>query len=340
MDIVILAGGLSPERDVSLSSGCKTANALMECGHKVLLIDVFEGIDEAMDFDMAWQRYNKSRYQYQVPEIEPDLEKLKRESNNNGAMIGIGVIEVCRSADVVFIALHGSIGENGQLQGMFDLLNIKYTGSGYEGSMKAMDKILSKQIMELHQIKTPRWCSYSDITKGRIDWFFPCVIKPNSCGSSIGVSIVESKAELDDALYQAQKYEDQLLVEEKITGREFSVGILEGKALPVIEIIPKAGFYDYKNKYQAEASTEICPAHISDASRNKLQSLALEVHNALGLGSYSRVDFLMDETGEFYCLEANTLPGMTPTSLLPQEALADGISYTQLCRRIIETAAL
>ena len=167
----------------------------------------------------------------------------------------------------------------------------------------------------------------------------PCVVKPCSCGSSVGISIVHDEGELEAALAEAKKYEDLILVEEKIPGREFSVGILDGKALPPIEIIPKSGFYDYKNKYQAGATEEICPAPLTDRETARVQGLAEEVARVLRLGTYCRIDFILHETEqEFYCLEANTLPGMTPNSLLPQEARAAGIDYDTLCQTIVRLA--
>ena len=166
----------------------------------------------------------------------------------------------------------------------------------------------------------------------------PCVVKPCSAGSSVGVSIVHDVPELKNALEVACKVEKNILVEKMIPGREFSVGILDGEALPVIEIIPKQGFYDYKNKYQAGAAQEVCPAELSAEETKKVQRLALRVHQVLRLGDYCRIDFILDNEDEFICLEANTLPGMTPTSLLPQEALAADIPYVELCNRIIRLA--
>jgi len=252
------------------------------------------------------------------------------------------VIEICRSVDVVFLALHGSIGENGQLQAVFDCFGICYTGTGYTGSLLAMDKAISKELMRFNGIPTPD-CKIFDLEKDSMANLLdgiglPCVIKPCSCGSSIGVSIVKNMIELDSAIDYAKKYETRLLVEKMIEGHEFSVGVLDGKALPVIEIIPKAGFYDYKNKYQPGLTDEICPARISPVLTERLQGIAEKVHKALRLGDYSRIDFMVGKDESIYCLEANTLPGMTPTSLLPQEARAIGISYNQLCEKIMQLA--
>lgn len=336
MNIVVLAGGLSPERDVSLSSGALISNALIENGHNVMLLDLYLGTD-SKDFDAVYRNKNYDyRYSYVVSEAEPDLEQLKNQSGNGNCQIGRGVAEICRDADKVFLALHGAAGENGQLQALFDMLGISYTGSGYEGSLLAMNKDLSKQIMVNNGILTADWKLINLNEDYNIDDAkFPCVVKPCGCGSSVGVAIVENKAQLIDAISQAQKYETYVLIEEKIEGREFSVGILGGKALPPIEIKPISGFYDYKNKYQQGMTEEICPANITENQDKLLRENALRVHKALRLGYYSRIDFILTDDNEAYCLEANTLPGMTPTSLLPQEALAVGISYNELCDRII-----
>lgn len=335
MKIVVLAGGLSPEREVSLSSGALISNALIENGHDVMLLDLYFG-DSNNDIEPVY-RNNKSdfRYAYAISEQEPDLEKIKNSVDNNGSLIGKGVIKHCKDADIVFTALHGAQGENGQLQAVFDLYGINYTGSGYAGSLLAMDKDLSKRMMRDNGILTADWQYINvktdyDLSKIK----FPCVVKPCSCGSSVGVALVEDESQLNDALDCAKVYEDFVVIEDKIDGREFSVGVLNGKALPPIEIRPLSGFYDYKNKYQAGLTEEICPADITEEMCSILQKAALDVHNALRLGFYSRVDFILDENNNAYCLEANTLPGMTPTSLLPQEAAAVGITYEQLCNLI------
>lgn len=333
MKVVVLAGGYSPERDVSLSSGSLIANALIENGHEVLLLDLYLGMEPEQVRYL--NRSSTERFSYTVPSEAPDLEKLKRESGNGNSLIGRHVPELCREADMVFLALHGSIGENGQIQALFDVYGIPYTGSSYIGCLLAMDKDLSKKLMRYHGIRTPDW-TIVDIRNGEPEVCkYPCVVKPCSCGSSVGVSIVETQQELQTALEAARLYEDMVMIEEKISGREFSVGVLDGKALPPIEIIPKAGFYDYRNKYQSGMTEEICPAQVEDAVCQRMQEAALALHQALRIGYYSRTDFLCDEAGELYCLEVNTLPGMTPTSLLPQEAMAVGISYEELCERIV-----
>lgn len=338
MKIVVLAGGLSPERDVSLSSGSMIANALREAGHRVVMVDVYEGIQFTGEADGLFEDKTGAPYSYKVPGKEPDLDEIRRRNNNRKALIGPNVLTVCEAADIVFIALHGAMGENGQLQAVLDTMGIRYTGSGYIGSLLAMDKDIAKRLMRQAGIPTADWMIVGQSTSRSciIDTIgLPCVVKPCSAGSSIGVSIVESAEQLNDALDYAGSIDENVLIEKMVKGREFSVGILGGNALPVVEILPNEGFYDYKNKYQAGLTREVCPAHLSAEDTNRLQALALKVHQTLRLGSYSRIDFIMSEQGEFVCLEANTLPGMTPTSLLPQEALAVGISYVELCDKIV-----
>jgi len=343
MKIVVLAGGLSPERDVSLSSGSLIANALIETGHRVMLLDLYKGIDLSGDPDALFTDVGSAhRYHYTVPGVEPDLAQLKAEADMGDVLIGKNVLDICRRADLVFIALHGDIGENGKLQAVFDVYGVRYTGTGYAGSLLAMDKDLSKQIMKNHGIPTPEWmlfhCETDDPAQVEAQIGFPCIVKPCNGGSSIGVSIVEDRAGLDLAIQAAKKYEGAVVVETLIAGREFSVGILDGAALPVIEIIPNEGFFDYVNKYQAGRTQEICPADLPDERSAQMQAIAVQVHQALRLEDYARIDFMLDAENNIFCLEANTLPGMTPTSLLPQEALVSGISYNELCNKIAEMA--
>jgi len=362
MRIVVIAGGLSPERDVSLSSGSLIANALIERGYEVCLVDLYMGVGDIEhngvglnnkhihDFDDMFVNSNSTkRYSYNIPPHEPDLDKLRNESNNGGSLIGKNVIEICRAADLAFLALHGDMGENGKLQAIFDSYGITYTGTGYIGSLLAMDKDLAKLLMVQNHILTPKWetIELSNNDNGGINnkkpithMAFPLVIKPCSCGSSVGVSIVRNEDEYGSAIEYARRYEKKIIVEELIKGREFSVGVLDNTVLPVIEIIPKEGFYDYKNKYQSGLTDEVCPADLDMEITKKVQDIALKVHKVLRLGSYSRIDFIMDESSDFYCLEANTLPGMTPMSLLPQEAKAVGIEYGELCDIIVRCGML
>ena len=340
MNIVVLAGGLSPERDVSLVSGGLIAAALARVGHKVLLIDVYEGINN--DGDLGELFTSSPRADFGISESVPDLEAVRRRNGGRVAKIGPRVIEACEAADVTFLALHGDMGEDGSLQATLDNYGIKYTGSGHVGSLLAMDKDISKRMLRPAGVPTPDWI-YFDVSRDNPDRIrheigLPCVVKPTACGSSVGVSIVEDEGELSAALAAAADYESRIIVEKKIVGREFSVGILGEQVLPPIEIIPKAGFYDYKNKYQSGMTEEICPADLTPDQLSRVSDYARRAFECLRLSGYARADFIMDESGEFWCLEVNNLPGMTPMSLLPREAAAAGIPYDTLCEMIVNMA--
>lgn len=337
MKIVVLAGGLSPERNVSLSSGTMACNAFLKAGHGAILLDLFFGMPELNGPVEDLFLNARPLPPATVAEAEPDLAAIAASRPLGWSdRIGLNVIEICQAADIVYMALHGADGENGSVQKVFDEHGIRYTGSSPEGCRLSMDKHAAKEIFVREGILTPR---SRLLKRGEIFSFdelpLPAVAKPNSGGSSIGISIARTRAELKQAVELAFQQEDCILVEEFIKGRELSCGVLDGKALPVIEIIPKEGFYDYKNKYQAGAALEVTPAPISDAATEKVQRLAEQVFRALKLSVYARMDFLLTEAEDAYCLEANTLPGMTPTSLLPQEAAATGIDYITLCERII-----
>lgn len=336
MKIVVLAGGYSHEREVSLSSGSLIANALMENGHDVILLDLYFGTNEASTFDDAHKLLSKDRYEYKVKRQIPDLKALKAQKDKPEEMIGENVIPIAQSADLVFLSLHGELGENGQLQAVFDLYDITYTGTGYLGSAIAMNKLLSKEIMSAQGILTPDWevVEQGDTPQSDV----PCVVKPNESGSSIGVTIVDNEHDLTKAVEDALQYSSSVLIEEKIEGREFSIGVLEDTPLPAIEIIPKTGFYDYENKYQEGATIEICPAELDETIAKRMQSIALDVFKALRLEYYARIDFMVSAEGDIYCIEANTLPGMTPTSLFPQEAAASGMDYNSLCNKLAQIA--
>lgn len=338
MRIVVLAGGLSTERDVSISSGILVASALREKGHEVVLLDVFTGYEQNIcDIDALFKQNYSFTDKANVGETVSDLSEVKENRlNKSDRFIGTNVIEICTEADITFLALHGGEGENGQLQASLDLLGIKYTGTGYLGSALAMNKGLTKSVFVQNKINTPAGEIFKSIEEAKSWSIFPCVVKPCSGGSSVGIAKAENEEEFIAAVKDAFRYENEIVVEQFVKGREFSVGILGGKALPPIEIIPKSGFYDYAAKYQAGATDEICPADIDEQTDKKLRESAVAAYKALHLDSYARVDFLVDENGEPFCLEANTLPGMTPTSLLPQEAAVEGMNYADLCEKIIE----
>lgn len=340
MRIVVLAGGISTERDVSISSGCLVAEALRKKGHQVVLLDVFTGYEENIcDIDALFEENYSFTENVAVGKTISDISAVKQNRlDKSNRYIGRNVIEICSEAEITFLALHGGEGENGQLQATLDLFGIKYTGSGYLGSALAMNKGLTKGVFMQKNISTPIGSIFKNIESAKEWSYFPCVVKPCSGGSSVGIAKAESKKEYLLAVEDAFRYEDEIVVEQFVKGREFSVGILGKTALAPIEIIPKSGFYDYESKYQVGATVEVCPADIDEETDQKLRSSALEAYNALQLSGYARIDFLLDESGKQYCLEANTLPGMTPTSLLPQEAAVDGLSYADLCEKIIELA--
>jgi len=343
MKIVVLAGGLSTERDVSFKTGDMVAKALRENGHQVILLDVFMGYsDKREDLTGIFDRSEEVSVKVEgIPEVAPDLAKVKASrKDQSDNFFGPNVIELCQMADIVFMALHGENGENGKIQAAFDLFGIKYTGTGYLGSALAMDKGMAKKLFLHHNIPCPKGVAMKKENRTEdvsvLGVSLPCVVKPCCGGSSIGVSIVHTEEEFKTALDEAFRLENELIIEEYVEGREFSVGVMELKALPVIEIAPVVGFYDYKNKYKAGSAVETCPADLPEETSKKMQEYAVAVAEVLGLNTYSRMDFLLNKKNELFCLEANTLPGMTPTSLLPQEANAVGMNFNQLCEKIIE----
>lgn len=339
MNIVVLCGGLSSERDVSISTGTGAARALRQRGHKVVLLDLFLGYDGCFNDPLEVFTSDAENVQVSIAEAAPDLEAVRAMRDFDPCRIGPHVLELCRAADIVFLALHGEEGENGKLQATLDLHGVKYTGSGYLGSAIAMNKSLTKTVLASNGILTPPGITLKKGCTPYANVGFPCVVKPCSGGSSVGTSLVYEEKDYLPALELAFRYEQAVLVEKYIKGRELTVGIMAGKAMPAIEIIPKTGFYDYKNKYQAGATTELCPAPIGDEATARVSELAERVHRALMIDAYCRVDFLWDSvSNEMFCLEANTLPGMTPTSLIPQMAAEQGMSYGELCEKIIEVS--
>ncbi|MBQ3666001.1 MAG: D-alanine--D-alanine ligase [Lachnospiraceae bacterium] len=345
MNIVVLCAGTSTEREISIVSGTGVCRALRSKGHNARVLDIYFGTYES---DLNSNNFFDGEYNLdeQVNQIEGFTSKVKEMQQSGKAFFGENVLEICKNADVVFMALHGQNGEDGKVQAVFDLYGIKYTGSGYLGSALAMDKDITKQLFIANHVPTPRGVKfekglsndecYQIMTDANIT--FPCVIKTSCGGSSVGVYIVNDRKEFDESVKAAFSYGDDVIVEEYIKGREFSVGVLEGKALPIIEIIPLQGFYDYENKYKPGMTKDVCPAELSEKMTEIMQREAVHASKVLKLGTYSRMDFLMDENENIYCLEANTLPGMTPTSLLPQEAQVIGIDYAALCERLIESS--
>lgn len=335
MKIVVLAGGTSTERDVSIVTGTEVCRALRSRGHQAILIDVFfgeQGLDPAAAFSGDYD------VEQQAEHIRGRNGRLEEEKKSRREFFGPQVLPLCQAADMVFMALHGANGEDGRVQAVFDLFGIRYTGTDYLSSAMAMDKGITKKLFEMGGVPTPRGF---ELTRGEDPDLasrgmqLPVVVKTCCGGSSVGVYIVHSQEEYRDALEGAFSYEDQAVVEEYVDGREFSVGVVDQKAYPIIEIAPVEGFYDYKNKYSAGATVETCPAQLSDEQTRQMQEYACKGCEVLGIRGYVRLDFMMNGEGKMYCLEANTLPGMTPTSLLPQEAAVLGMSFADLCEELI-----
>lgn len=337
MKIVVLCGGLSNERDVSIASGQGIANALKNKGHHVVLVDLYFGYEGDYEKpDDIFQDTGQDSVET-ISDTHPDLQELKN-AKGSKSKIGENVLEISLAADLVFMALHGEDGENGKLQSLFDLYGVKYTGTGPMGSAIAMNKGVSKELFEHHGIKTPFGCVLVRGEKLPDDIKLPVVVKPCSGGSSVGVSIVSDEVELREGVHAAFELEDSLIIEQYIEGREFSIGVIAGEALPIIEICPKSGFYDYKNKYQHGMTDEFCPADLPEQITEKMRQAAVKAFKVLRMECYGRIDFILDKNDEYHCLEGNTLPGMTPLSLMPQEAEAVGMSYADLCEKIIEVS--
>lgn len=336
MKVVVLAGGTSTERDVSLSSGSMIYRALKKNGHQAVLLDVYLGYDKdaedifSLETDWAAEVGN-------IREENPDLEEIRALRKDGGkSFFGPNVLKICGMADCVFLALHGANGEDGKVQACFELLGIPYTGTDFISSAIAMDKGITKDLFKAYNIPTPAGIRLKKGETEEETVSFPCIVKACCGGSSVGVCIARNEEEYGAAKEEAFRYDDEVIIEQYIEGREFSVGVIDGKALPVIEIAPKTGFYDYKNKYQAGSTVETCPAELPGEKSGELQEMAEKVFRVLRLKNYARMDFRMSRSGEVFCLEANTLPGMTPVSLLPQEAAVVGMDFPALCEKILQ----
>lgn len=338
MKIVVLAGGTSTEREISIVSGTMVCKALREKGHQAILVDVFCGVEiPQVDEELFMEAYDVDQAAAYMRSFDGRLKEIQSARRE---FFGPNVLELCQYADIVFMALHGANGEDGKVQAAFDLFGIRYTGTGYLSSAVAMDKTLTKQFFRAHAVPTPAGISLirgkSSTKLEDYQMSLPVVVKPCCGGSSVGVFIAHTEQEYQEALEQAFSYENELVVEEYIKGREFSVGVVDGKAYPIIEIAPIEGFYDYTNKYKAGSTVETCPAELSEAQTGEMQKYAEEGAAALCIEGYCRLDFMMSADGKMYCLEANTLPGMTPTSLLPQEAHVLGMNFADLCDYLVK----
>jgi D-alanine-D-alanine ligase len=330
--ITVLMGGTSAERNVSLASGVRVADALRSAGHRVTAVDTARG-----PLSEAAERKLRESAVGTLPPATEELERMAREALSQT----VRVLPKRGDTDVVFLALHGGHGEDGTIQSLLDLTGVPYTGSGHLASALAMDKDLSKHLFRRADVQTADWVMLSNDDPGSFsvgELGLPLIVKPSKQGSTVGLTLVKERGELPAAIAEAFRYDDEVILEQFIAGREFTVGILGDDALPVGEIIPKHEIYDYECKYTAGMAQEIFPASISETWRDKLQDQARRAFKALKLRGYARIDFRMTEDGEPYCLEANTLPGMTQTSLIPQAAVAAGMSFPELCDRIVQLA--
>jgi len=326
MRVALIMGGRSAEREISLRTGQGIARALRSLGHEVMAVDAANGRlltpgDEARDALPAGGGEG------------PEGRSLSPAVASAAAV---------NDADVVFLALHGGAGENGTIQALLELAGKPYTGSGVLASALAMNKAMAKRVFEREGIPTPPWAllhagddavAAADAVGG-----YPLVVKPNEEGSTVGLSIVRAPDELTAAVELALRFGDEALVEAFIPGRELTVAVLGDEALPIVEIVPRGGFYDYEAKYTAGQSEYTCPADLPEDVGARIRDLGLRTSRALGCRGVVRADFRLRPDGEAFCLEVNTIPGMTPTSLVPMAAGARGISYDELVARMLELA--
>jgi D-alanine-D-alanine ligase len=329
MRIAVLFGGTSEERDVSIASAAQIIPALRALGHDVHAIDTATGRLPPADE----QRLLASRVAPAPPSTTAIEQVRARAVSLSPTHFDI------RATDVVFLALHGGAGEDGRIQALLELAGMPYTGSNHIASAAAMDKDLAKRLFRSAGVPTADWLM-APVAAGDVERLlrWPVVVKPSKQGSTVGLSVVRTADALEAAIATARAFDDEVMVEKFIPGREFTVGILDNQVLPVGEIFPPGEVFDYKSKYQQGGARELFPAELPQAESMQLQEYALRAHRALKLGAYSRIDFRRDSAGQFWCLEANSLPGMTATSLLPQAARAAGIDFPTLLERICKGA--
>ena len=346
MKIVVLAGGVSSERDVSLVTGAGVCRALRENGHQAIFVDLFLGLEQApADLETLFDAPDGLCPEVKISAAAPDLDAVRRSrTDRSPRLFGPNVLEVCALADLVFLGLHGQDGEDGRIQAAFDLLGIPYTGSGYLASGMAMDKSITKTVMDQVGIPNAPWRNIPHYTQADIPRLtealeVPCAVKVVNGGSSLGLALPDTKEELARALRDLLRYGSHIIVEKKLYGRELTVAVLGDRWLPAAETIPTGDTFDYVSKYQSGqngGAHEICPADLPPEVMEAAGELALRLHRALGLEVYSRTDMILDPEGKLWCLEVNSLPGMTPASFVPQEAAAVGLSYNQLCQEIVD----
>ena len=326
MKITVLMGGVSSERDVSLASGLRIAKALRERGHDVTSLDTASG-----ELDAGSEQ---SVLAGGVKTAPPTLEALRAMARTSLSPT-LGTLPAIREADVVFLGLHGGQGEDGTIQALLDLVNVRYTGSGHLASALAMDKDLSKRLFRAAGVGTADWlmapASPRDVGH-TLGW--PVIVKPSKEGSTVGLTLVRDPSDFDAAVAEAYRHDTEVMIERYVPGRELTVAVLGDEALPVGEIIPRHEIYDYECKYTPGMATEVFPAVLPPAVTANAQRQALLAFRALKLGGCARIDFRLSADEELFCLEANTLPGMTDLSLVPQAAAVAGITFPELCERI------
>jgi D-alanine-D-alanine ligase len=328
--VTVLTGGTSAERDVALASAVQVVAALRSRGHEVAVVDTARGYIPEAD--------EPSLLSAAVGIAPPSVDQL-RILEHGLLLSGLGNLAAVRDADVLFLALHGGHGEDGTLQTLLEMVGVPYTGSGRLGSAMAMDKDVSKRLFRMAGVATADWVmAPADRSRVDRDFGWPVVVKPSKQGSTVGLTVVKHPEEYEAAVELARRYDDEVMIERFVAGRELTVGVLEGQALAVGEIIPRHEIFDYECKYTPGMSQEIFPADLPPALAAECGRLAILAHEALKLGGYSRVDFRLTPAGDAFCLEVNTLPGMTATSLMPQSAQAVGIEFPELCERICRTA--
>lgn len=329
MKVGVLFGGTSDERDVSIASGSEVVRALREAGHTVVAVDTARGVltDDQEDTLLS-------------SGVAPDPpERGELDMLRTGDPTAITKAPELGDADVLFLALHGGAGEGGTLQALLDLVGIPYTGSGMLASAMAMDKDITKRLLRDAGVPTAVWrMAPVDVAEVESELGWPAVVKPSKQGSTLGLTVVKEPAQYDDAIELAFRYDDEVMVERFVPGRELTVPVVGDEVLPVGEIISRNEIFDYEAKYQPGMAEEIFPADLPDHTTQEAQRLALLTHRVLKLSGCSRVDFRMDDDGGLWCLEVNTLPGMTAASLVPKSAQAGGMTFPRLCERICELA--
>lgn len=330
LKIAVLLGGTSEERDVSIASGAQVVAALRRRGHQVVTVDTALGL---LDED-AERALLEARVGLEPPERTA---LVRMRGQDAGAVLSRAQLG---DQDLLFLALHGGTGENGTLQTLLDLAELRYTGSGRVGSAVAMDKDLSKRLFRAAGVPTADWLMAPvDAATVAETLGFPVIVKPSQQGSTVGLSKVSRAEDLQPAIQLALRYDREVMIERFVAGRELTVGVLGDQPLAVGEIVlGQSGVFDYTSKYQPKGAVEVFPAEVSAEIAEEARRLALAAHRALKLDGYSRADFRLDAEGRLWCLEVNTLPGMTATSLLPQSAAAMGIDFDELCERICQLA--